>query len=348
MTNRNIDKATLDRLRVCAREAEAIGRLTDEQLAIGYDRRWFKWCVPDNYDGLALALPEGVQLEEELAWIDGSLGWTVTLCSGANLFVGYLNPAIAAPIFTARDVCFGGSGRATGKAVQEQGGYRISGAWNYATGAPHLTYFTANCLLEHKGEPVLDADGQPMVKSFFFSKDDVTVVENWNTFGLKATASHSFEVENLWVSDAHAFVISPEASTIDHPIYRYPFLQFAEVTLAANTLGMTRHFLDCCDEILQVKSLLHKINKQLQTERQQFYEALDTSWAELVRQGEISVSALATVSAVSRSLVLACCQHVVALYPYCGIMAADAASEINQVFRDIFTATQHSLFRPTV
>src|SRR5690606_37268201 len=186
------------------------GALTADQLAIIYDRRWFKLFVPRRLGGLEKSLPEGVRLEEELARIDGSLGWTVTLCAGANLFVGYMDRSIAEAVFADAKVCLGGSGQAKGKAVETDGGYLVSGKWRYATGAPRLTHFTANCETEQG------------VRSFFFPEADVRLIKDWNAFGLKATASHSFEVDHLTADRSQAFLIAPEAATWDHPIYRYP------------------------------------------------------------------------------------------------------------------------------
>lgn len=106
----HIDKITTDLLRQEAAIAESLGTLTAEQLHIIYKEKWFKLFVPDEYGGLNLSLPEGLQIEEALAAIDGSLGWTVTLCSGATMFAGYLQLLIADAIFADEKVCFGGSG----------------------------------------------------------------------------------------------------------------------------------------------------------------------------------------------------------------------------------------------
>src|SRR5690606_20950813 len=171
---------------------------------------------------------------------DGSLGWTVTLCAGANLFVGYLDRDTAAPIFGDRKVCFGGSGQAAGTAIVKDGGYEVTGRWGYATGAPHNTHFTANCVIEQHGKPVMDHAGQPVVKSFFFDRKDVRVITDWNTFGLRATASHSFEITKCQVPENRSFLISPDQATWDLPTYRYPFIALAQTTLAVNTLGMAR------------------------------------------------------------------------------------------------------------
>src|SRR5690606_37836674 len=221
----SVPSAWVEQLRGNAGCAESIGTLTPEQLAIIYDRRWFKLFVPRSLGGLELPLPEGIRLEEEVARIDGSLGWTVALCAGGHRLGGYLDRSVAGAVFADPHVCLGGSGQATGKAVAEGDGYRVSGKWRYATGTPHLTHFTANCVLQKDGKDLLDATGAPLVRSFFFSRSDVHITDDWSAFGLKATASHSFAVDDLWVGPSQSFLIKPDAVTWDHPIYRYPFLQ---------------------------------------------------------------------------------------------------------------------------
>jgi len=71
------------RIRKVAAAAEKLGRLHPDVLALAYEQQWFRALVPKRYGGLALPLPVMVRLEEGLSWADGSLGWTVTLCSGA-------------------------------------------------------------------------------------------------------------------------------------------------------------------------------------------------------------------------------------------------------------------------
>ncbi len=116
---------------------------------------WNVW-VPRHYGGLEKSLSEGLKTLRELAVIDSSLGWTVTLCSGANYFVGNLEPKIASEIFAENPekVCFGGSGGAFGKAEKEGGKYKITDRWQYATGAPYLTHFTLNARVFKNGKPL--------------------------------------------------------------------------------------------------------------------------------------------------------------------------------------------------
>src|SRR5690606_5857792 len=86
-------------LRAQATVSEASGKLSKDLLELVYDHKWFKLFVPKIYGGLALSLLDGLLVEEALSRINGSLGWTVTLCSGANLFIGFLDQTLADRLF---------------------------------------------------------------------------------------------------------------------------------------------------------------------------------------------------------------------------------------------------------
>ncbi len=345
-------------LRDAAADAEAAGRLTEDQLAIIFRQGWFRMFLPRTMGGLDLSLPEGLRVEEGLAWIDGSLGWTVTLCSGATLFAGFMEPGVAAQLLADPPACFGGSGAPTGTAERNAGGYRVSGHWRYATGAPHLSVFTANCRIIEGGTQVLNEEGQDLIQSFFFMKDEVELREDWFTIGLKATAGHAFSVSGLQLPESRTFRIAPEAAQYASPILQYPFLSFAEATLAVNTSGMTLHFLDICEQLFAqrgsdrrydeasialMNAALIRAKGEIAQLRDHFYHAADRSWESLTEQGAARPDSLAAVGVSSRSLVKACRQIVHDLYPYCGMQAADPRTEINRVWRDIFTASQHTL-----
>lgn len=350
-------KGLTGKLRNESLPAELKGSLTDKQLALIYENKLFNLFVPEEYGGLNLSLSEALQVEELLAEIDGSLGWTVTLCSGANMFVGFLDQEVAPSIFSSKEVCLGGSGQASGRAEMFKDGFLVTGKWRYATGAPHNTVFTANCQIYLNGEPALGRTNEPLIKSFFFLKEEVTLLDEWNTMGLKATASHSFEVNNLFVDKKRSFQIDPAHATLNQLIYRYPFQQFAELTLCINTLGMTARFLELCVPIFKARfasgdgmersSVVHqylsKAKQEMADLRCVIYELAEDSWNQLHESGSIAPSLLDHISKSSRQLVRTAQGWVCLLYPYCGMKAANPTEEINRVWRDLFTASQHSL-----
>lgn len=351
-----LNKERIDLLRKLCKEAEKKGSLSNAVLKIIYEEKWFKLFLPRAYSGLELDLPEALRYEEELAYIDGSLGWTVTLCAGANLFAGYIHSNKTASVFSSPKVCFGGSGAVSGVAAKVKDGYIVNGFWRYATGAPHLTHFTANCTIVENGQPLLNEDNSPVVRSFFFNKKDVTIHEDWDTMGLIATAGHSFSVKNLKVPFDQSFIIDAAHASLNDSIYQYPFMPLAESTIAVNTLGMTRHFTELALEIVKKRQskigdtacdvAIEQINvsqKKITHSAEQLYQWVQTSWNELIAKGQLSGRSITRIADTSRQLVNHCRTSVTAIYPYCGLAATHPSSDINRVFRDIFTASQHGL-----
>ncbi len=346
-------------IRSCAAEAERTGILQPKQLELIYQQQWFKMLVPKAYSGKEKLLPEIVRLEESLAWADGSFGWVVTLCSGAGWFSGFMPVKTASEVFAGKEVCLAGSGASNGTATKTADGFIINGLWKYASGAQHATHFTANCVVKEAQETVLNEDGNLLMLSFVLDAKDIKLITAWKYMGMMGTGSDAFEVKDVFVSTENSFKIDPDFCVIDQPLYRYPFLQLAEATLAANLSGMAIRFMDLAKVVfqekigqdklsVQQKAVLRTTFKTLQTEfnqtRQTFYQTVDQSWMLLLSTKKSMLKeALLEVSKTSRKLAAISRKSVNELYPFCGLQAASPDAEINRVWRDFHTASQHSL-----
>lgn len=348
----------INTIRNTAAEAEQLGILHPRQLEIIYRQQWFKLLVPKVYTGLQISLSELVRLQEAISWTDGSTGWVVTLCCGAGWFGGFIDPEIAGQVFDNNDVCLAGSGAVCGTAELTETGYIINGSWKYASGAHHATHITANCAIKKDGEPVLNADGEQLVLPFIFDKKDVQILPAWKYVGMIATGSDAFEVKNLVVPHARQFKIDHSAAIVDEPLYRYPFLQLAEATLAVNISGIAIHFIDLCGDVFkermnhprltgqQKESLIDSLalaNKEMNQLRSVFFDAVDASWESLANENNVPDAQLNQVSATSRKLAITAREIVDRLYPFCGLTAASRTTEINRAWRDLHTASQHTL-----
>lgn len=340
-----IDTELLKVIRAEVASAEKQGKLTKKQWGIIHDNKWMTMLAPAPYGGKQLSLPEALKIEESLAYADGSLGWVVTLCSGAAWFGGFMDNNTAVDFFNDNKVCICGSGD-VGTATKKGSNYTLNGTWSYASGASDATAFTVNCKVGSSGETL----------SFILKKDEVKVLNNWNGFGMVSTASHSFEVKDLVVPANRAFSINKP--TVDGAIYHFPFRQFAEATLAVNLTGMAFHFMELCHEIIVEKSKegtgnnvevamqnFEAMYQRLSTSRQKLYYAVDMAWQVCSANREISLSVLYKVSAATLAVskIVQDCLHT--LYPLCGLRAANKDSEINRVWRDIHTACQHPILQ---
>lgn len=350
------DRALLESVRDHAAEAEVIHQLHAAQLNHIYRQRWFKMFVPTHLGGLQFSLPQVVKTEEALAWADGSTAWVVTLCSGAGWFAGFVDKELSESLFSSDKLCVAGSGAATGTAEITDGGYVINGEWRYASGALHATAFTANCVLTRGGVTVTDDEGKPEVKAFVFLPDEVILKKHWSSMGMVATASHGFAVAERLVPENRAFVIDARHAIHPDPVYRFPFLQLAEATLVVNISGMAQRFLDLLKEIFEERVVkqaahgkdllaLHEVSdSRFQACRHKFHLAVEEAWSHCERAKGIPAQMLDAVSGASHELYRTSLAVVQYLYRYGGLAVTNPRSEINRVWRNLHTASQHSLF----
>lgn len=304
---------------------------------------WNLW-VPKCYGGLEKSFAEGLRKLKSLAKIDGSLGWTITLCSGANYFIGNLQEDTAESIFLnpKGPVCLGGSGGVFGLAEKQGNQYKLSGKWRYATGAPYLSHFTLNAKLTENGKTLKTEDGSPQVRSFIVSKTEVNIIEDWNTMGLIPTATHSFTVNNSLADKNHSFLYNH--FYLPQPIYKIPFGLFADLTLWVNYLGMAEHYLEEIRSILpkeKCKGLKESVSITNQ-KIDRFSEEIEEYTSN--EDSNLTTDYMAKIHKAAVHAVRTISQAIIEIHPLLGIKASRQDHQLNQIFRDYFTATQHPIF----
>lgn len=295
-----------------------------EIMQLVHRKKWLLIWVSKDYNGLDVSFSKGLNLLFELAKTDGSLGWFVTLCSGANYFSKNLKPKIAQEIFNTKNVCLGGSGMVTGtaKAINKNK-FILNGTWKYATGAPHLTHFTLNAKVDND------------IVSFVIPKDKVTIIPDWQSMGMRATNTFSFKLKDVVVSKTYSFKYD-QFYTQDNSS-GIPFTVFADLTLLVNYIGMAQHFAVSLGDkpMLEFSEQVFKKTISIAKEIEQA----------IARNKPLSKERMLEIHTFGEETVVDLCNYFVKLYPTAGIEASQTTSPINQVFRDFFTATQHANFR---
>jgi len=330
---------------------ERTGTITPSLLEVIYAHQLFKLFVPTALGGRMGSLPEALQWCEQASWADGSFGWLVTIGSGGGYFTPRMRPETARKLFTPREAVIAGSGFPSGVARREGGGYSVSGQWKYCSGATHATMFTANAMIDDN-----------TMRSFILMPDQVRIVEDWQAFGLRATASHSIVVENAWVPEEMTFELNDVYDDYDDILYHYPFLPFAETSFAAVAIGIGRHFLEEARSVFLANKeawktshperyafVLGKLDEwepRLLQEVERFYDRVNQSWERHVRQGNVEEQEWLQVGQQSKVAANTALQAAQSIFPYMGIHAVMEQSAINRIYRDLHTACQHTMLVP--
>ena len=308
---------------------------------INQQNYWNLW-VPKSYGGLEKSFSEGLKTLQSLARIDGSLGWTITLCSGANFFIGNMNPQLAKELFTdKKTTVLGGSGGVFGTAEKQGENYLLNGTWRYATGAPYLTHFTLNAKITANGFPIKDENGKEKILSFVLPKNRVEVIEDWNTMGLKATATCSFKVENVLISQKNTFIYNK--FHLSQAIFKVDFSAFADLTLMINYIGMIEHYLIESKKVSS-NSYLKELENLLKKSNEEVYFFAEEIEKTIQKNQKIKQDFLEKLHKTCADYILEFSVKLIKIHPLLGMKAARNNHILNQIFRDYFTATQHHNF----
>ena len=307
-----------------------------------HQEKWLQIWVPKEYNGLGVSFANGLKTLKQLACTNGSLGWMITLCAGANYFARNLKPHVAIELFKNESTCFGGSGMIGGSAEKINNTYIINGFWKYATGAPHLSHFTLNATVTQNKQPLLDADGNEIIRSFIIPKADVEIIEDWKAMGMKATGTFSFKVDNILVTEDHSF--SYNEFYTNNVLDKIPFRVFADLTLLVNYLGMAEHFLDEAKKISpqldvsEIEDFIYQCEEKITAFATSIEDILQTE-KEIITEKQLEIHTF------GEDVVKQLAHQLLEIYFQLGIKASHSKEPINQIFRDFFTATQHANFR---
>jgi alkylation response protein AidB-like acyl-CoA dehydrogenase len=232
-----------------AEQNEQLGKLTDRTLALLREAEVPAILLPTEVGGLGMYPGDALRVAERLAAIDGAIGWIGGNWSTAGVVLSYFQPEVSARMLENGLPLFGLSGAPSGKAVPVEGGYRLTGAWQYGSGDLQADYIFCSAI-------VVGPDGPstpPQILSFGMRGSDIASRGNWDTLGLRGTGSIDFAVADLFVPDEMAVNLftTPPLGGRPNSGGMAAFLPFLHSGFA---LGIGRRILDELIELAQVPS----------------------------------------------------------------------------------------------
>jgi alkylation response protein AidB-like acyl-CoA dehydrogenase len=213
----------------------------------------FRLLVPRAIGGTETEPLTFLRVVEEVSYADGSAGWCTMIGGGYGIFGGMLPAEGAHEIFGDPATISAGNFRPD-KGVAEglDGGYRVSGCWELASGSSHADWYIAGAVLVHDGAPLVGTDGQPLMREFFIPASEARVIDTWESTGLRGTASHDYEVRDVFVPE-HRTLWFQERPSERGPLYRMPPVAMFATFIAAVQLGIARHAIDAFVELATTK-----------------------------------------------------------------------------------------------
>jgi alkylation response protein AidB-like acyl-CoA dehydrogenase len=216
-------------------QARAVPRdLAEKMRSAGVFRRY----VPRSHGGDEMWPDEGLTVIEELASADASVAWVAAVGSEGPSFYAYLPPDTYDKIFAGGpDVIHSGVINATGRAVRDQGGYRFSGRWSFASGSNNADYIAIHGVLDGAGAT---AGGAPATRLGVVPAGKVQIDDVWHVSGLKGTASNDVVVNDLFIPEEWTGNFAELPKFPRHPLDQRPLLARFGTEFAAVAVGIAQ------------------------------------------------------------------------------------------------------------
>jgi alkylation response protein AidB-like acyl-CoA dehydrogenase len=222
-----------------ARQAELDRKPVDAVMRAIEETGAYRWFVPKRYGGYEFSLEGFMDVGTALGAACLSTGWVVTFCMEHNWLLGLYNRQAQEDIFGRQPYIIApGALAPKGRAVPVEGGYRVTGRWEWGTGVMHADWVMVGALT-----PSATSD-QPELCMYLLPIADAKVIDTWHMAGMVGTGSNDIAVENAFVPAHRKQNImemragnSPGAAVHGTPTYRMPMLPVLGLTAAAPAVG---------------------------------------------------------------------------------------------------------------
>jgi 3-hydroxy-9,10-secoandrosta-1,3,5(10)-triene-9,17-dione monooxygenase len=236
-------------LRDAALAAETERRMADETMAALVDAGMFRLLQPARFGGHQLGAEVFVRAMIEIARGDGSAGWITSLTAAHNKWAGFFPPAGQEELYGAGgDLRFPLVVAPQGRAIVADGGYVLTGAYDYASGCDVCNWLGVNAVVPGDGPE----DPPHGLVSLVIRSDEYSIVDNWHVEAMAGTGSKRAVIEGVFVPDRRAVRLGIDGEpnrrdVLDAPdegFFRAPMMPLFACELGAVAVGIGHAFIE--------------------------------------------------------------------------------------------------------
>jgi len=238
------------------------------------------------------------------------------------------------------------------------GGWRVTGAWQFGSGTGHSEWVSFGFMPMRDGAVVMADDVLPLMLVGVAPRAEVTFTDGWHVQGLKGTGSYDYELHDVFVPDRRTYPLFTTEVRRGGPLYGMGVMPLVAAGHASWALGVARSTLDDVRALATAKtrmgeptSLAGKTTFQRDLAHHEamwraadrlvvgtFTEVTDAvlAGAELTLAMRADLRMAATYATEASRAVVQWC-HLAA-----GTTAIREGSRLERAFRDMYTGTQHA------
>ncbi len=357
----------LARVRDLAPELASHAHEIDEQrelpatiIAKMVEQGFFRLLLPRSLGGAELLPADYVPIIEAIARVDASAAWCLNQNCGCSMTAAYFSPEVATEIFGGpRGILAWGPG--PGEARVVAGGYNVTAQWAFASGSHHASWLGCHVpVVEANGQPRLEPDGTPTVRTLVFPKSKTKFTDIWHTIGLRGTGSDQYAVKDLFVPEAHSLRSiarnSPDQRREMGLLYCFSSLSLYAAGFAGVALGCARSSLASFIELARDKiprgaRITMRNNNVIQREVAQAEARLSSAYLYLIHsleeiteavrgRGHITLDERMTIRLAATFCIHTALEVTDTLYQAAGATAIFNENPFERPWRDVHSVSQ--------
>ena len=339
-------------------------RLPAELVSALKSARIYGMLVPRRYGGLELDAPSAFRAVAALARLDGSVGWNAMIGHIGALIPFLVNPNFCEDVYRdGKDHIIAGVGQPAGVAERVHGGWKVTGAWPFASGCQNAEWIAGNCVMIEGGSPIDAPDGPgQMIRAAIMPAERWEIRDTWHTVGLRGTGSHHVALTDAFVPDENFLEFPFGASFAPDRIFgRFP--QVLVLAHGALAVGIAEGaIMDLVELARTGVTQLYMTTPLVETER--FKEGLARLDAELTAARALlevqiarvwqspepsTAKGMADVAEQLQAVVwitAACVRVAEGCFELAGSRAVYESSSLQRRVRDLRVAAQHMVAQP--
>lgn len=252
MSQATAGSALLEKARSLRPLIEAEADATDRELTLTKpviealtETGLFHLMVPRALGGAEADCRTVIDVFEELAHMDGSIGWSHMANASATSYCAFVDPDAAREMVGGRPgSVFAGQFAPRGSVRREGDGFRLSGDYGFGSGSGHAAYLGGGgFVMGDGGAPEILPSGMPAYLCYFVPKSKVEMRGGWDVLGLRGTGSFDYRVPDQLVDPRYTFWLFDSQVRTGGPIYGLGATALAGLGHAGWGLGVARRAL---------------------------------------------------------------------------------------------------------
>ncbi|PYE14343.1 alkylation response protein AidB-like acyl-CoA dehydrogenase [Williamsia limnetica] len=236
--------AIADEIRAQADEAESLGRLPDEMAKGLKHAGIIRMLARKKYDGFEAHPRDFAETVMKTASIYGSAGWVGGIVGVHPWQLAMADPKVQDEVLgTDSDTWQASPYMPGGVAVKVDGGYIMSGRWQFSSGTDHCDWIFLGAMVgDNEGKPFMP----PQSLHVILPRTDYEIVaDSWDVVGLRGTGSKDIVVKEAFIPDYRvmdgAGVIEGTVAKeygVTETLYKMPWSTMFPLGITSATIGI--------------------------------------------------------------------------------------------------------------